>query len=83
MTFLVPPGIKGLIVLNGEMQSNHPYMLQSPTLVAGEKTDVKLDSSGFRKYKCLIPKQKGKKPIRTYHFEIKTHQDKQRHLIGC
>ena len=53
---MVLPGIKGLIVLNGEMQSNHPYMLQSPTLVAGERTDVKLDNSGFRKYKCLIPK---------------------------
>ena len=32
------------IVVNGEMQSNHPDMLQSPTLVVGEKKDVKLDS---------------------------------------
>ena len=32
------------IVLNGEMQSSHPNMLQSPTLAVGEKKDVKLDS---------------------------------------
>ena len=32
------------IVVNGEMQSNHPGILQSPTLVVGEKKDNKLDS---------------------------------------
>ena len=32
------------IVVNGEMQSNQPDMLQSPTLVVGEKKDNKLDS---------------------------------------
>ena len=31
------------IVVNGEMQSNHPDMLQNPTLVVGEKKDNKLD----------------------------------------
>ena len=32
------------IVVNGEMQSNQPDMLQSPTLVVGENKDNKLDS---------------------------------------
>ena len=32
------------IVINREMQSNHPDMLQSPTLVVGGKTDNKRDS---------------------------------------
>ena len=32
------------IVVNGEMQSNHPDMLQSPTLVVGKNKDNKLDS---------------------------------------
>ena len=32
------------IVVNGEMQSNHPDMFQSPTLAVGEKMDNKLDS---------------------------------------
>ena len=32
------------IVLNGEMQSNHPGMLQTPTFVDVEKKDNKLDS---------------------------------------
>ena len=32
------------IVVNGEMQSNHPDMFQSPTLVVREKMDNKLDS---------------------------------------
>ena len=32
------------IVVNGEMQSNHPDMLQCPTLVFGEKKENKLDS---------------------------------------
>ena len=32
------------IVVNWEMQSNNPDMLQSPILVVGEKKDIKLDS---------------------------------------
>ena len=32
------------IVVNGEMQSNHPDMLQSTTLIVGEKKDNNLDS---------------------------------------
>ena len=32
------------ILVNGEMQSNHPDMLQSPTLVVGKNKDNKLDS---------------------------------------
>ena len=32
------------IVVNAEMQSNHPDMLQSPTLVVAEKKGNKLDS---------------------------------------
>ena len=32
------------IVINREVQSNHPDMLQSPTLVVGGKTDNKRDS---------------------------------------
>ena len=35
------------IVINREMQSNHPDMLQSPTLVVGGKTDNKRDSSKY------------------------------------
>ena len=31
------------IVLNGEMQSDHPDLVQSPTLVVREKKDNKLD----------------------------------------
>ena len=33
------------MVVNRETQSNHQDMLQSPTLVVGEKKDNKLDSS--------------------------------------
>ena len=32
------------ILVNGEMQSNHSDMLQSPTLAVREKKDIKLDS---------------------------------------
>ena len=32
------------IVVNGEMLSNHPDMLKSPTLIGGEKKAIKLDS---------------------------------------
>ena len=32
------------IVVNGEMQSNHPDMLQSTTLIVGEKKDNNLDN---------------------------------------
>ena len=32
------------IVVNWEMQSNNPDMLQSPILVVGEKKGIKLDS---------------------------------------
>ena len=28
------------IVLNGEMQSNHPDMMQSPTLIVGERRTI-------------------------------------------
>ena len=35
------------IMLNGEMQSNHPDMLQSPTLIVGVKKAIKLDSSSI------------------------------------
>ena len=35
------------IALNGEMQSNHPGMLQSPTLMVAEKKGVKLYSSSI------------------------------------
>ena len=31
------------IVVNGEMQSDHPDLVQSPTLVVREKKDNKLD----------------------------------------
>ena len=42
------------IVLNGEMQSNHPDMLLSPPLVVEEKKDVKLDSKLFFILTCII-----------------------------
>ena len=32
------------ILVNGEMQPNHPDISQSPTLIVGEKRDNKLDS---------------------------------------
>ena len=32
------------IVVNAEMQSNHPDMLQSPTFIVAEKKGNKLDS---------------------------------------
>ena len=35
------------VVLNGEMQSNHPDMFHSPTFVVGEKKNNKLDRSIF------------------------------------
>ena len=37
-------------MLNGEMQSNHPDLLQSPTLVVGEKKEVKPDSKLVSKH---------------------------------
>ena len=41
------------IIVNVEIQSNHPDMLQSPTLVVREKKDNKLDSSNYSSYDLL------------------------------